>query len=178
MGFFDKIKHAFDTGGIDVDITVPDRFRWSDATLPVKVTLTGHDEEPRTVTELELWLREDDDDSRTDRDRHRDGMRMTHSGPIELAPAESVTLELAFPLSASGAVEELSGQDAPGWLTAASGLMGTLTELNRETPWYWFSVSATVEGAGAHKTETERIRNNAAGEFGDGRMIDLDFNPG
>lgn len=175
MGFFDKIKHAFDTGGIDVEISVPDRFRWSDDSLPVTVTITGHEEEPRTVTELELRLREDDDDSRTDRGRHRDGVRMTHGGPIELTPGESVTLELAFPLSASGAVEGLSGGEEPSWLKAASGVIGTLTELNRETPWYWFSVAATVEGAGAHKTATRRIRNLAAGEFGDGMNVDVDF---
>jgi hypothetical protein len=175
MGFFDKLKHAFDTGGIDLDISVPDRFRWSDDVLPVTVTITGHDEEPRTVAELELWLREDDDDSRNSRGRHRDGVRMTHGGPIELAPGESVTLEIAFPLSASGAVEGLSGGEAPGWLKAAGGVIGTLTELGRETPWYRFSVSTTVEGAGAHKTATRRIRNNAAGEFGDGRIVDLDF---
>lgn len=176
MGFFDKLKRAFDTGGIDVEISVPDTFRWSDGTLPVSVTLTGNDEEPRTVTELELWLREDDDDSRTSRGRHQDGVKMTHAGPIELGVGETINLDIEFPLSVSGAVEEMSGgEEAPGWLKAASGVLNTVSELSRETPWYRFSVSSTVEGAGAHKTASRRIRNNALGEFGDGRTVSIDF---
>lgn len=170
MGFFDGLKKAFDTGGIDLELVAPTSFRWSDGTLPVTVRLGGHPEEPRIVTALELWLREDDEDSQDRRRRHQEGVRMTVHGPFELAPGEELSVDVPFALSAASGVESGSGEEAPAWLKAASGAANTLTELTRDTPWYRLSVEATVEGAGARKGKSLRLKNNRAGEWGDGQF--------
>jgi hypothetical protein len=170
MGFFDGLKKAFDTGGIDLGLAAPKDFRWSDGELPVTVTLVGHKEEARTVTQLELWLREDDDDSQDRRRGHREGVRMTVSGPFELAPGEERSVEVPFALTAATGVAGASGEDAPAWLKAVSGAATALTEATRDTPWYLLSVEATVEGAGARKTVSRRLKNNRLGEFGDGQF--------
>jgi len=170
MGFFDGIKKAFDTGGVELGLVVPKAFRWSDAELPVTVTLGGHKTEARTVTQLELWLREDDDDSQDRRRGHREGVRMTVQGPFELAPGEERTVEVAFALTAVAGAAAISGAEPPAWLKAVSGAAAALSEATRETPWCLFSVEATVEGAGARKTVSRRLKNNRLGEFGDGRV--------
>jgi hypothetical protein len=168
MGFFDGLKKAFDTGGIDLGLVAPKAFRWSDGELPVTVSLGGHKEEARTVTQLELWLREDDDDSQDRRRGHREGVRMTVHGPFVLAPGEERSVEVPFALTAAAGVT--SGEEAPAWLKAVSGAATALTEATRETPWYLLSVEATVEGAGARKTVSRRLKNNRLGEFGDGNF--------
>jgi hypothetical protein len=170
MGFFDGLKKAFDTGGIDLSLVAPKSFSWSDGSLPVTVRLVGHKEEARTVAALELWLREDDEDSQDRRRGHREGVRMTVHGPFELAPGESRDVEVPFALSAASSVESASGEEAPAWLKAVSGAATALTEATRETPWYRLSVEATVEGAGAHKVASRRLKNNRLGEWGDGQF--------
>ena len=142
MGFLDGLKKAFDTGGIELGMVVPKSFRWSDGTLPITVTLGGHKEEPRTVTQLALWLREDDADSQQRRSGHREGVRMIVHGPFELAPLEEKSVEVPF----------------------------ALTEATRDTPWYRLSVEATVEGAGAQKMVARRIKNNRLGDWGSGQF--------
>ena len=170
MGFFDGVKKAFDTGGIGLGLEAPKSFRWSDATIHTTVLITGHKEESRVVTQLELWLREDDADSQDRRRGHREGIRMTVQGPFELAPGEERSVEVVFPLTAAAGAAEISGEAAPAWLKAVSGAAAALTEATRETPWYLLSVEATVEGAGARKTVSRRLKNNRLGEFGDGRV--------
>ncbi|HEU4808860.1 MAG TPA: hypothetical protein VFT01_11410 [Homoserinimonas sp.] len=170
MGFFDGLKKAFDTGGIDVGLVAPKSFRWSDGTLPLTVILAGHQDEPRTVAALEVWLREDDEDSQDRRRGHREGVRMTVHGPFALAPGEVREVEIPFALSAASGVETASGEEAPAWLKAVSGAANALTEITRDTPWYRLSVEATVEGAGARKMTAHRIKNNRAGEWGDGQF--------
>jgi hypothetical protein len=170
MGFLDSIKKAFNTGGIDVGLTVPKSFRWSDGTLPITVTLSGHEDEPRTVTELDLWLREDDADSQQRTRGRREGVRMIVPGPWELAPGEEKSVEVPFALTAAAGVGNASGEEAPAWLKAVSGAATALTEATRDTPWYRFSVEVAVDGAGARKMVARRIKNNGLGEFGNGQF--------
>ncbi|MHA6670368.1 hypothetical protein ACX3O0_16025 [Homoserinimonas sp. A447] len=170
MGFFDGLKKAFDTGGIGLRLELPKAFRWSDGTLPITVTLTGHKEEPRTVTEFEVWLREDDDDSQSRMRGKREGVRMTVHGPFELAPLEERSVEVPFALTAAAGVANVSGGEAPAWLKAVSGAATALTEATRDTPWYRLSVEASVEGARAKKMVSRRIKNNRLGEWGNGQF--------
>ena len=170
MGFLDGLKKAFDTGGIDLGLAVPKSFRWSDGTVPITVTLGGHKEEPRTVTQLALWLREDDADSQQRRSGHREGVRMIVNGPFELAPLEEKTIEVPFALTAAAGVASVSGEEAPAWLKAVSGAASALTEATRDTPWYRLSVEVTVEGAGAQKMVARRIKNNRLGDWGNGQF--------
>jgi hypothetical protein len=170
MGFFDGLKKAFDAGGIGLGLELPQAFHWSDGTLPITVTLSGHKEEPRTVTEFEVWLREDDQDSRSRLRGHREGVRMTVHGPFELAPLEKRSIEVPFALTAAAGVASASGEEAPAWLKVVSGAATALTEATRDTPWYRLSVEARVEGAGAKKMVSRRIKNNRLGEWGNGQL--------
>lgn len=99
MGFLDKVRKAFDTGGITTELHAPDSFRWRDETLPVSVRLTGHESEPRTVTSIEFRLRdaERDDSNRSARERERDGIRFEYREAVVLQPGETVTLDIDFP---------------------------------------------------------------------------------
>ena len=170
MGFFDGLKKAFDAGGIGLGLEVPEAFRWSDGTLPITVTLVGHKDEPRTVTEFELWLREDDKDSQSRLRGHREGVRMTVHGPFALAPLEEKPIDVPFALTAAPGVANVSGEEAPAWLKAVSSAATALTEATRETPWYRLSVEVSVEGAGAKKTVSRRIKNNRLGDWGNGQF--------
>ena len=168
MGFFDNVKKAFDTGGIDVDVDAPKTFRWSDGSIPLTVTIRGHESEERAITSIELELREDDRDPHDhadDRRKKNRGISQTIAEPRVIAAGETVTLELKLVLDAASAVEEASGEDAPAWLKAVGAATNVLSELNRETPWYQVKVTPEVEGAGAKKIATQRIKNLGVGEW-------------
>lgn len=173
MGFLDNIKKAFDSGGIDVEIDVPKTFRWSDGSLPVSVTIDGHESEPRTITSIRLQLVEDDDDeSSVRRERGRlDGLNFTQTETITIEPGGTVTRVLSLPLTVGDAVSTVTDAEAPGWLSAVSKATSAISELTRETPWYILRVIPEVEGAGAKKIASRRIRNLRTGEWGDGGMI-------
>lgn len=168
MGFFDKLKEAFDDGGIDVDVEAPKTFRWSDGSIPLTVSIRGHESEERTVTSIELELREDDRDPHDhadDRNERDNGISQTLDEPRVIAGGDTLTLELGIMLDAASAVESVSGEDAPAWLQAVGKASNIFNELNRETPWYKVKVIVKVEGAGARNIATRRIRNLGVGEW-------------
>lgn len=163
MGLFDSIKKAFDAGGIKVKLDAPKTFEWSDASIPVTVTLTGHKTEPRTVTGLAFELEEDD----VDRSPGGTGSRVsTGRGPtlryreevaIELAPLETVAVDLQVPLTPDAAVT-----DAAGWVGKVAEVVAALGTITLSADWYKLSVRTTVEGAAASKGTSRRIRNGNA----------------
>ena len=160
MGLFDSIKKAFDAGGIKVKLDVPKTFTWSDASIPVTVTLTGHKTEPRTVSGLAFELEEDD----VDRSPAGTGTRVsTGRGPtlryreevaIELAPLETVAVDVQVPLQPDAAVT-----DAAGWAGKAAEVVAALSTITLSADWYKLSVHTTVDGAAASKGASRRIRN-------------------
>lgn len=163
MGLFDSVRKAFDAGGIKVGLDVPKSFTWSDAAIPVTVTLTGHKTEPRTVTALSFELEEDD----VDRSPAGTGSRVsTGRGPVlrhreavtvDLAPGETSTVEVQVALHPDAAVT-----DAAGWVGKAVEVVAALGTITLSADWYKLSVHTTVEGAAASKGASRRIRNGNA----------------
>ena len=148
MGFFDDIKKTFGSGGIKVHIDTPDSFTWSDGSIPAAVTLSGHKTEPRTVTELRFTFavdQKDDDSTGTVT------LNFTHSEPIEVPPFEDVAVEIEFPLG-----PDVPAPEGGGFM---GGLMKAVGTISRNAPWYLLKVHTTVEGAGASKIASNRIRN-------------------
>lgn len=165
MGLFDRIRKTFDTGGIGVDLEAPKTFDWGDATIPVRVTLTGHDAENRSIQQLNFSLKDDGDNALApgmrDRDRPRqpDGRRFTatyvHLLALQLPPGETRTLEIAVPLAGNG---------GPGLINRLSVGSGGVT-LHFGHQWYVLSVSAPVDGANMARADTVRLK--ASGRLGD-----------
>lgn len=161
MGLFDAVKKAFDAGGIKVGLEVPKSFQWSDESIPVTVTLTGHKTEPRTVTAMAFKLEEDDDD---DRGTGRPGTRIstgsggslsyTRTETIELQPLQVVTVGVSIPLKPDAAVTSEAG-----WVGKVVDAIAMLGTIRFNSQWYKLSVHTTVEGAAASKGTSKRIRN-------------------
>lgn len=167
MGFFDKIKKAFDTGGIKVELEAPKSFDWGDQTIPTRVTIVGHESEPRSIQSLSFTLKDEGDNKMApgmrDKDRpgRPDGRRFSssyeHLVALELGPGETHTIEVGVPLSAGA---------GPGLLDRMSfGADGAT--LHFGTQWYVLSVSAPVEGATMARADTTRLQ--ASGQLGDHR---------
>ncbi|MBK5222906.1 MAG: hypothetical protein JJE52_08530 [Acidimicrobiia bacterium] len=129
MGILDKIKKAFDKGGVEIDIDCPEIFRWGDGVLPVAVRLENESDEERLVTSLELSLAEDllladhsdetpSERARRNRQNEKSAVTFNHESPITLAPGQVLTLEIEFPLSPQGALDSVgAGEEAPAWLS-------------------------------------------------------------
>ncbi len=151
MGFFDAIKKAFDSGGIKVRLDAPGSFTFSEGSIPATVMLTGHKTEPRIVTELIFTFREDSDDS----DSGTSGvstLTFSHSEAIELQPLQEVAVEVTFPLEL-----DVQATKEAGWV---GGLMKAIGTISQNATWYRLTVSAVVEGAGANKSASRRLRRS------------------
>ncbi|USQ81406.1 hypothetical protein NF556_07085 [Ornithinimicrobium faecis] len=165
MGLFDKIKKAFDTGGIKVDLEAPKKFDWSDPTIPVRVTLTGHESEARSVQQLSFSLKDDGDNEGAPGMRNNDGpsrgdgrrfsATYVHLLALQLAPGETQTFDVNIPLAANG---------GPGLINRMSFTNGGVT-LHFGDQWYVLSVSAPVDGANMARADKVRLR--ASGRLGD-----------
>lgn len=177
MGIFDKIKKAFDKGGVGVDIDCPETFRWSDGSLPVAVQLTNSSDEERVITHLTLSLGEDtlladrdEDDSPSERAREKRRLEESattfeHREPITLAPGEVRALEIDLPLSLSDALDTVgAGDAAPGWLQTASKVLDAANEIRSDAEWYRLKVRPHVDGFSAAEVESRRVRNLRLGE--------------
>lgn len=178
MGFFDKIKKAFDAGGIKTELRAPDQFRWQDDTLPVSVMLTGHESEPRTITSIEFRLREADrdDSNRSARNREREGIRFEYREAVVLQPGESVTLSIDFPLTASEVLDRVGvAEEVPGWLSTAAEVVDTVQSLTLDSSRYVISATPKVEGAKMDRGVSRRIAQVGRGDFfvGKGDMTNL-----
>lgn len=170
MGFFDRLKKAFDTGGVKVVVASGQTFRWSDDVLPVDITLTNSATEPRTVTSVRLQFVEyDRENPATTRKRHGryEGMNLFLKESFTIDAGAQHAMHVDMPLSISGAAEGI-GAPAPGWLDGLSSLVNTVKELNRDHEWYQLRVIPEVEGFTAQKIGTYRIRNLRTGEWGGG----------
>lgn len=165
MGLFDKIKKTFNTGGIKVALEAPKRFDWADEVIHTRVTLTGHESEPRTIQHLDFTLQDVGDNQghpgMRDRDEpHRaDGRRYRstyqHLIALELGPGESRTFEVRVPV---GTV------DGPTIVDRMSFTPGGAT-LHLGAQWYELKVSAPVDGANMAKAATAKLK--APGQLGD-----------
>lgn len=165
MGLFDKIKKVFDTGGIRVDLQAPKKFDWGDPTIPVRVTLTGHESERRSIQQLNFSLKDDGDNqaapglSNNDRPSRGDGRRFSatyvHLLALELAPGETQSFDVSIPLATNG---------GPGLINRMSFTSAGVT-LHFGDQWYVLSVSAPVDGASMAKADTVRLR--ASGRLGE-----------
>ena len=178
MGFLDKLKKIFDSGGISADLQAPDQFRWDDKALPVSLTLTGHESEPRTVTSIVFRLQEDEvsNQKQTGASRKRDGITFERSEPIELAAGESKTIEVDFPLSiAEGFDQAAAAGKIPGWLSTVAKIAETGMKLAEDTRYYRISATPKVEGAKMSKSASQRIRRMGKGDISIGG-VDVDFN--
>ena len=174
MGFLDKIKKAFDTGGVSADLRAPDQFRWSDEALPVQLTLKGHESEPRTVTSVLFRLRESDSDgeNRTARDREREGISFEYREPVELPPGESVTIDIEFPLTVTEILDQVGAtENVPGWLSTAAKVMDASRSLSLDSEYYWISATPEVEGAKISKGVSRRILQVGRGDAFFGKIF-------
>lgn len=151
MGFFDAIKKVFDSGGIGLHIDTPDEFMWSDGSLPVTVTLTGHKTEPRTVTELRFVMRED---YRNDDLNSSATLTFVHTQTLELQPLQEVAVETQFPL------EFHASEEAPAGVLGS--LMSAETTIPKNAPHYRLTVSTSVSGLGAEKRASTRLQTRSA----------------
>lgn len=165
MGLFDRIKKTFNTGGIKIAIQAPTTFDWADEVIHTRVTLTGHDSEPRTIPHLDFTL-EDVGDNRghpgmRDRDtRHRpNGRRFRstyqHLTTLHLSPGEIRTLEVAVPLAAGA---EPTVIDRMSFTTDGA-------VLHFGNQWYQLKVSASVDGAPMARAATATLK--ASGRLGE-----------
>ncbi|NLG21858.1 MAG: hypothetical protein GX555_10595 [Actinomycetales bacterium] len=165
MGIFDKIKKAFDTGGIKIDLEAPKRFEWGDPAIPVRVTLTGHESEVRSIQHLSFNLKDVGDNQGApgmrDKDQpHRpDGRRFSahyeHLLALQLQPGQTHVVEVSVPLT---------GGEGPGLADRMSfGSDGI--SLNFGDQWYVLSASAPVDGAKMARTATAKLK--APGRLGD-----------
>lgn len=170
MGFFDRIKKAFDTGGIKVAVAAGKTFRWSDDVLPVDITVMNSADEPRTVTSVRLQFVEyDRENPATMRKVHGryEGMNLFLNEPFTIEAGAKHAMHVDMPLSLSGTADQI-GVEAPGWLNNLSNVVNTVKELNRDNEWYLLRVIPDVEGFSATKIATHRIRNLRTGEWGGG----------
>jgi len=168
MGLFDKVRKAFDTGGIATELDVPDAFRWEDESVPVNVRLTGHESEPRTITSIEFRLRnaERDDANQTAKERERDGIRFEYREPVVIQPGQTVALDIDFPLTTSEIIDRVgaTGQ-VPGWLATAAKVVDTAQGLSTDSSHYVISATPKVEGAKMDRGVSKRIRQVGRGDF-------------
>src|SRR5690625_777902 len=170
MGFLDRIKKFFDTGGIKVAVAAGKTFRWSDDILPVDITVTNSADEPRTVNSVRLQFVEyDRENPATMRKVHGryEGMNLFLNEPFTVEAGSQPSQHVDMPLSVTGVAEKI-GAEAPEWLTGLSNVVNTVKELNRDNEWYQLRVIPDVEGFSATKVATHRIRNLRAGEWGSG----------
>lgn len=177
MGFFDFLKSTFSKGGIKVRLAVPKSFNWGDQTINSTVTLTGHKTEPRTVTslifELEDELGEEEtkikDDSQTEFGT-RVRVMWEREGAIDLAPGQTVTLEVPFvvapeqePEMAATAEQAKDGTRIGRFVGAAGRLgikFGMVTEPSN-IPFYRVTVQAPVDGANNAAQHSRPIRQGS-----------------
>lgn len=164
MGFFDSLKSRFDKGGIRVELVVPKEFEWGDETIPVTVTLTGHESEPRRVEllrftvedELESEMADALDASESPYGR-RVRLAWERDGAIDLAPAQTVAVDVPLPLMVQSALEN----ERLGRASDASGLLG-LTTRPGDIGSYRITVETPVDGAARTPSRTRRIRQGGA----------------
>lgn len=171
MGWFDRFKKAFDTGGVGVRVATAKTFRWSDDALPVDITFTNSSKEPRTISSVRLQLVEHDRENpattRKVRGRY-EGMNLVIDREFTVAAGGEHAVHVDMPLSLQGAADEMGVDDPPEWMERLSDAVNLVTELNRDQEWYLLRVMPEVEGFTAKKIGTRRIRNLRAGEWGGG----------
>ncbi|GAA5150349.1 hypothetical protein GCM10025768_15060 [Microbacterium pseudoresistens] len=167
MGFFDKITHMFDDGGIDVMLEAPKTFRWSDPSIAVAVTITNGADEQRRVEEVRIQLAEDDRENPVSTQKVRgryEGLNVFYREPCTIEPGQSRTLRIDVALNATEALDQL-GAEVPGWMRGLGKAAGILSAMNDEHEWYLLRAIPSIEGFSAREIGVRRIRNLQAGEF-------------
>lgn len=195
MAFFDKIKAAFDGGGIKVKLELPRTFTWGDPSVPATVTLTGHKTERRRVQAL-LFSFEDKAQERSQSGSgsglsigsgassgassgvgsdNRDGQRVRiqyhHEGPIDLEPGQVETVTVDMPLESP----DIPEAEVTGFLGKVISSVGKIGRPDLITH-FVMSVSTEVEGVKRSKSSTKRILNSASQGFSSKRTaFGVDF---
>lgn len=170
MGFLDRVKKAFDHGGIKTTVEAGKTFRWSDDVLPIDITIRNSADRPRTVNSIRLQLVEHDrNDPVTTRKVHgrHKGLNLFINEPATIAAGGEHTQHIKLPLSLRGTADELD-IETPGWLDVLSTAINAVTDLNRDYEWYQLRVIPDVEGFTATKIATHQLRNLRAGDWGGG----------
>lgn len=172
MGFLDRLKSMFDSGGIKITVATEKAFRWSDDSMPVDLTIRNSSDEDREITELRFQLveydREDPASTRKVNGRY-EGLDYFVREAFILAPGDTRGMHLDVPLSVSGTADALDA-DTPGWVSGVSTAVNMLKDATRDTEWYLLRVIPEVTGFTAKKIATRKIRNLRAGEWGDGMV--------
>ena len=170
MGFLDRLKGMFDSGGIKVTVETEKAFRWSDDAMPIDLTVVNSSDEDREVTELRFQLvefdRENTASTRKVNGRY-EGLNYFLREPFRLGPNETRELHVDMPLGMSGAANAL-GADAPGWVEGVSRAVDMVRDATRDHEWYLLRVTPEVTGFTAKKIATRKLRNLRAGEWGGG----------
>lgn len=158
MRLLDKMRKAFNAGGIRIALEAPGQFAWEDPVIPVRVTLTGHEADRRSVPHLDFRLRDIGDGggppgTRPAPDRRRPDGRIVdhawrHQLSLHLAPGETRTVTLQVPLT---------GHGGPGMLDRAT-VTGTGLQFTVGAQWFELSVSASVDGAPAARSDSARLQ--------------------
>ncbi len=188
MAFFEKIKAAFDSGGIKVKLEVPRKFTWGDASVPATVTLTGHKSERRRVEALRFSFEDEAQESSSSGSSgssgggfsigpsaglsggpaNQNGQRVRidyhHEGPIDLEPGQVETLTVDVPLQMPASAEAEVEAAVPGFLGKALKSMATMGRPDLITH-FVVSVATDVEGVKKSKATSKRILNSASQGF-------------
>lgn len=174
MGFFDRVKATFDSGGIKVKLEVPNDFHWGEETIPVKVTLTGHKAEPRRVKELTFLLQDELESDKAEKlqsGESRYGRRVkigwVREGVIELDPGETVTLDVPVVVAQDGSASASVGNEKVDKVIGVASMLGMVTNPS-DIRSYQITVNAPVEGANRTKSHSRSIRQGGLFKVGKG----------
>lgn len=176
MGFFDRVKAAFDAGGIKIKLAVPNNFHWGDETIPVSVTLTGHKSEQRRVQELVFQLEDEDEEFEPGDQQnpgHRFGRRVridwVREGVIELDPGQSVTLDIPVVVAQVEPTGPAEENKTIGRVMGVASLLGVAVA-PKNIRQYRITVHAPVDGAKRTKSSSQIIRQGGGLHISPGRI--------
>ena len=117
MGFFGRLKRVA-RGAVRIEVSVPPSFSWSSEILPVAITLTNEDDDPRTIRKIEVELEK----AGSANVRWPAGCEIEMSEEISLAPGQTVHLQMPLPVGAVGSgkapdmVELARANGLPDWV--------------------------------------------------------------
>lgn len=152
MGLFSWIKRSLGGGGgVGAKLEAPSSFTWNDQNLPMKVTLSGHKSEPRTVLSLAFLFQDVEKNPSSDSESKSFGRNVNyhweHIADIQLAPGGEQTIEVFMPLPFDSVERTALAEKDP-----AGGFMNKmLSSMSTGAPThirhYVVSVKSEIEGA-------------------------------
>lgn len=151
-------------GGVSVGLAAPKVFDWPDQVIPVTVTVTGHKSEPRTITELEFVLSENEVNSSSDDSSSSSQQfiyRWPHKQLIELSAGQTLSFDINVVLPKPMSKADLGiteGMEGKGFVERMmeKGVMAAAT-LPESIHRYKLSVEAKVEGTKMPVRDSQNI---------------------